>query len=1094
MRKLCESIASLLILALLGHTLQAQEARLLRFPDVSKDKVAFSYAGDIYVAPRTGGQAVRLTSDDGLELFARFSPDGKRIAFTGQYDGDWDVYVMPVEGGQPKRLTYHPGIQITADRFGPENVVMGWNRAGDKVLYRSRKESMTWWDGRAYLVSDKGGMSEPLPMTVAGFTSFSPNGDEVAYCPIYRDFRTWKRYKGGMAQDVWTFNLKTLQAKKITDWVGTDNMPMWYQDRIYYNSDRTGTLNLYCYDTATGQTRQITNYTEYDVRWPSLGTDGIAFENGGYLYVMDLPSETVHKVDIELSFDRHTMRSEYVSVADKIQDADISPDGERAVFQARGDIFTVPAKEGDARNLTNSSASNERYPRWSPDGRWVAYLSDRTGEDEFYITSQDGRETVQLTTGSTGHKYQPLWTPDSKRLVFSDKYQKLYYIDVASKRVTAIDSSRYNEIRDMSCSPDSRYLAYVKRQENRIAAIFIYSFDDRSIHQVTPGLTNDYSPAFDPEGRYLYFLSERNFNPILGSYEFSFVNDAITDLYLIVLRADTTSPFAPKSDEVALAPSTRPSEKAKPSKEAKKEEPKTPQVKIDFDRIYEREVAFDVPSGNYDGLIAIPGAVFYISYPIRGLNGPIGRDKPTLYKYDLAKKSNSEFLQGVRGYSLSANRKKMVVSQGESFYIIDTDGKEADLKDKNVPVSKMQMKVDHEAEYVQMYNQAWRGLRDYFYDKNMHGVDWKKIHDRYAVLLPYAANRYDLTYIMGEMVGELCSSHTYVGGGEMPEKKPDNVGLLGVDFEVDHNSNRVRIQRILDGENWDPGLRSPLRDPGIDVKTGDYLLAINGHEVTGDIDPYSLTENCADKQLKLLVNDRPTTTGAKEIKVKPIASEENLRYYNWVEQRLDYVDSVSGGKIGYIHVPDMGEFGLVRFVKMFYNQIRKPGLIIDVRYNGGGFVADLLLDRLRRTLVAMGFSRTGAPEPSPGDAVHAHMITLQNEFSASDGDIFPYYFREYKLGPLMGARTWGGVVGYGGHDPLVDGGYYIVPEFTTYNLQSQWVMENEGVIPDMPVANTPDRTAKGFDDQLDQAIAYITKKLQENPMTLPPPPGPPTPR
>ncbi|HVP06775.1 MAG TPA: PDZ domain-containing protein, partial [Candidatus Acidoferrum sp.] len=939
--------------------------------------------------------------------------------------------------------------------------------------------------------------SEPLPMSVAGFTSFSPDGNKVAYCPIYRDFRTWKRYKGGMAQDVWIFDLKTLQNKKVTDWVGTDNQPMWYKDKIYFNSDRTGTLNLYAYDTATGQTRQITNYTEYDVRWPSLGPDGIAFENGGYLYVMDLPSENVHKVSIDLTFDRHTVRAEYEKVADRILDFDIAPDGKRAVFAARGDIFTLPAKEGDARNLTNSSTSNEMYPRWSPDGKYVAYLSDRTGEDEFYLTSQDGKETIQLTTGSDCHKYEAIWSPDSKRLAFSDKNHRLFIIDIASKQTTQIDQAPRNELHGFSWSPDSRYLAYVKELENRIAAIFVYSFDDKKIHQVTPGLTNDYSPEFDPEGKYLYFLSERNFNPILGSYEFSYVNNAITNLYLIVLKKGDLSPFAPKSDEVSVAAKSAADEKSKESKggkEEKKEEPKPPVVTIDFDGIYEREVAFDLPAGNYDGTSAIKGAIFYTSYPISGLGGPIGQSKPTLNKYDIENKKNSEFLVDVGGLNLSADKKKMVVRQGQSYYIIDTEGKEADLKEKSVDVSKLEMRVDHEAEYTQMFNQVWRRERDYFYDKNMHGVDWKKIHDKYAVLLPYVANRYDFTYVISEMISELCCSHTYCGGGDMPKKSPSNIGLLGADFEVDHTSNRVRIKRIIEGENWDPTLRSPLEEPGIDVHEGDYLLAINGHEVTADVDPYSLTENSVGKEMTLLVNSKPTTTGAHEVKVKPQNSEENLRYFDWVEQHRKYVDSVSGGKIGYIHIPDMEEFGLVRFEQMFYNQIRKPALIIDVRYNGGGFVADLVLDRLRRVLVAMGYSRNGVPEPEPGDGLNAHMVSIQNEFSVSDGDIFPYDFREYKLGPLIGTRTWGGVVGIRGFDPLLDGGYYTVPEFSMYSLKGQWVVENTGVVPDVTVDNLPDRTAKGIDDQLDKAIEYLTKKLQEDPKTLPPPPGPPTPR
>ena len=1097
MKRVLFAVCFLVIIVLIAGPLLAAEGRLLRFPTVSKDQVAFSYGGDIYVAPRIGGQAVRLTSDDGIEVFPRFSPDGKHVAFTGQYDGDWAVYVMSSDGGAPKRLTWHPGIQNTSERFGPENVVMEWNIAGDKVLYRSRKESMTWWDGRAYLVSMNGGISEALPMSAAGFTSFSPDGNEVAYCPIYREFRTWKRYKGGMAQDVWIFNLKSFQNKKITDWEGTDNLPMWYRDRIYFNSDRTGTLNLFCYDTATAQTRQVTSFTEYDVKWPSLGADGIAFENGGYVYVMDLPSEDVHKVQIDLTFDRHTVRAEYEKVADKIQEYDLSPDGKRALFQARGDIFTVPAKEGDARNLTNSSASNEMSPRWSPDGKWVTYLSDRTGEDEFFMTSQDGKDTVQLTTGSDCHRYEATWSPDSKKLAFSDKNLKLWYIDVASKQVTQIDQSKYNEMRGVSWSPDSRYLAYVKQLDNQISAIFIYTLDEKKIHQATPGLTNDYAPEFDPEGKYLYFLSERNFNPILGSYEFSFVNNAITNLYLIVLKADTTSPFAPLSDEVNLSGKSSSEQKDKDSEqlgEDGKKDKKIPEVSIAFDGIYDREVAFDLPAGNYDNIAAIKGGIFYTSYPIGGLAGPIGQSKPSLHKYDLKNRKDSEFLTDVEGYSVSADKKKMVVRQGGTYYIIDTDGKEADLKEKSVDISKLEAKVDYEAEYTQMYNQVWRRERDYFYDKNMNGVDWKKIHDRYAPLLPYVASRYDFTYVVGEMIGELCNSHTYTGGGDAHRKPSSKIGLLGVDFEVDHASNRVRIKRIIQGENWDPAIRSPLREPGVNVEEGDYLLAINGHEVTADVDPYSLTENTAGKQMTLLVNKKPTTSGAHEVKVKPQSSEELLRYFDWVQQRLAYVDSVSGGKIGYIHIPDMEEFGLSRFTKMFYNQMHKPGLIIDVRYNGGGFVADLILDRLRRTVVAMGFSRNGAPGPSPGDGLNAHMITLQNMFSCSDGDYFPYYFREYKLGPLMGTRTWGGVVGIRGFDPLVDGGYYTVPEFTIYNLKSQWVMENVGVVPDIEVDNLPDQTARGLDDQLAQAILYITKKLQEDPKTPPPPPGPPTQR
>ncbi|HUV31453.1 MAG TPA: S41 family peptidase [Acidobacteriota bacterium] len=1084
-------LLTLTALLVWSGTLLADEARLLRFPDVTGDKVTFVYAGDIYVVSRGGGQAIQLTTHEGLELFPKFSPDGSAIAFTGQYDGDWSVYVMPVIGGEPVRLTYHPGIQQTSERFGPENVVMGWHPDGSRVLFRSRRETNDWWDGRAYLVSVTGGLPEPLPMAVAGFTSFSPGTDKVAYCPIHRDFRTWKRYKGGMAQDVWIFDLNSFEAEKITDWAGTDNMPMWHGDKIYFNSDRTGTLNLYSYDVPTGELRQVTSFTEYDVRWPSLGPDGIAFENGGYVYVLDLPSEAQHKLNISLTTDRHAVRPEFAGVSDRVIDYDISPDGKRAAMRARGDLFTVPAKEGDVRNLTASPGANEAYPRWSPDGKWIAYFSDATGEDELYLTSHDGAETVQLTTGGDCHRFDPVWSPDSRRLAFSDKNLKLHCVDIETKKVIEIDRAKYNSIRDAAWSPDSRYVCYSKDVDSRISAVFMYAFDDNTVHQVTPALTNDYSPVFDPDGKYLYFLSERNFNPILSSYEFSMVYNAIDNLFLIVLDADTPSPFAPRSDEVTPTEEKsveKESEKAKPDKES------GVKVKVDFNGIFDRQVAFDLPAGNYSGLAAVPGAVFYVSNPIRGLRGNVTQDERILHKYDLNERKRHEFLSGIGGYRLSADQQKAFIEKDSSFYIVSIEGSEADLKDKALDLSGMETRIDRPAEYVQMFNQVWRAQRDYFYDRNMHGVDWAKMRDRYAVLLPYVSNRFDLTYIIGEMVGELCCSHTYVGGGDYPSIPPSEIGLLGADLEIDHASDRIRIKRILVGENWDEQLRSPLREPGIDVKEGEYLLAINGEEITAATNPYALTENTVGKQITLTVNDRPTMSGAREVTIKPLASEETLRYFNWVEKRRRYVDSLSDGQIGYIHIPDMDDFGLVRFSKMFYNQVRRPGLIVDVRYNGGGFVSSLILDRLRRPVTAMGMSRNTVERPVSGTGLNAHMATLTNEFSCSDGDYFAYFFRHYGLGPLIGTRTWGGVVGIEGFDPLVDGGYYTVPGGTIYTLDGKWVMENIGVEPDMKVENRPDRLARDYDDQLDRAIEYVKAKLKEDPKTLPPLPDPPTPR
>ncbi|MBD3232620.1 MAG: protease [candidate division Zixibacteria bacterium] len=1077
-------IFAVLLILLTVAGAQADEARLLRFPDIHRDKLAFSYGGDIYLASRDGGEAIRLTSHEGMELFAKFSPDGKFIAFTGQYDGDMAVYTIPASGGEPKRLTYHPGIQRTSERFGPENVVMDWHPDGEQILFRSRKEVNDWWDGRVYLVSIEGGLPEPLPMAVAGFTSLSPDLSRVAYCPIYRDFRTWKRYKGGMAQDVWIFDLDELKGEKITSWEGTDNMPMWYRDKIYFNSDRTDVLNIYCYDLISQQIRQVTSFSDYDVRWPSLGPDGIIFEKGGFLYVMDLPSENIHKVEIELITDLHSTRTEYIDVSDKIRDFDISPDAKRAVFSARGEIFTVPQKEGNTRNLTNSSGANDREPAWSPDGRWIAYISDEAGEEEFYIVSHDGKEKIRLTGDGYCHRFAARWSPDSKKLAFSDKELNFYILDIDSRKLKGIDQATRNDIRDFSWSPDSRYIAYTKKGEDDINRIFVYSTDDKDIHQVTPGFTNDFSPVFDPNGKYLYFLSQRDFNPILGNYEFSFINHSITNLFLIILSADEKSPFAPESDEVKIG------DEDKSSEEDDDRDRKIKEVEIDFDGIYQRQVAFDLKAGNYRGLTATKDALFYVSHPIYGMKGKVGDDESILHKFDMKEEKSYELASGIRSWKITPDGERMLLWKKGNFFLTGTSGEKANL-DEKLDLSRMEMRLDREAEYKQMFHEVWRMQRDFFYDPNMHGVDWDAMRDKYELWLPHVTHRYDFTYLIGEMIGELACSHTYVGGGDYERTQSSEIGLFGVDFEINEKNNRLKISRILKGENWEEDLRSPLFEPGVGIQPGDYLLAINGHEITAADNPYSFTENTVGEIVTLTVSGKPDFKSSREVEIKPIPSEESLRYYNWVEDRRSKVDSISDGEIGYIHIPDMDSYGLYRFTKMFYHQLRKPGLIVDVRYNGGGFVSGLILERLRREVVAMGASRTYDVGRAPGQGIHAHMVTLLNEFSCSDGDYLPYFFRQYELGPLMGKRSWGGVIGITGYRPLIDGGYYTVPQFGIYSLEGEWIMENVGVRPDIEVDNYPGRMAQGYDDQLDSAIDHIKRKLKENPKELPPrPPAP----
>jgi len=1078
-----------ILIAVAATTIHGEEARLLRFPNVNADKVVFTYAGDIYTAPRAGGNATRLTTHPGLEYFPKFSPNGSMIAFTGQYDGDMAVYVMPTDGGPPKRLTYHPGIQRTSERFGPENIVLGWHPDGERVMFRSRKDVMDWWDGQVYLVGIKGGIPIPLPMPTAGFTSLAPNGEKVAYCPICRDFRTWKRYKGGMAQDVWIFDMSDTSSQKITDWVGTDHMPMWYGDKIYFCSDRDGRLNLWSHDINTSEQIQVTTFTDFDVKWPSLGTDGIAFENGGWLYVLDLPSEQLHKVEIDITTDQLFMRDEYEKVEFRRGDYHISPDGNRAIFSIRGDLFTVPKKEGNTRNLTQTPDANERECFWSPDGKHIVYISDESGEEELYLTTNKGEDKTRLTTDGHGRRYTPIWSPDGSRLAFSDKDQILWLVDVETKRLTKVDSSEYRRLHWYNWSPDSRYLTYHKELDNRILAIYIYSVEDGVTHQVTEGFTNDYMPAFDPTGKYLYFLSERNFNPLLGSYEFQFINEAITNLYMILLSTDTESPFTPESDEVEVENKPKPKDDKKNG-----ETDETVTVQIDFNGIFDRQVALDIPSGNYGVIAPIEGAVFYTSRPIYGMRGKISQDDGAIHKFTLDDEKDNVFLNGAGSFLLTYDGSKMLTRKDGCFHIIPTDGKEARLEDTRLDLSNIRMKINHRAEFEQMFDEVWRMERDFFYDSNMHGVDWKAVGDKYRELVPYAGHRSDLTYILGELIGELSCSHTYVGGGDYPDIHGSNVGLFGADFEIDPSSNRIKIARILKGENWNNHLRSPLLDPGVDVKEGDYLLAIDGKEFTADINPYSLTVQKADRIVTITVNDKPTLNGAREYEIRPIDSEETLRYYDIVERNREYVDSVSAGTIGYIHIPDMDSWGLIRFATMFYHQSKKPGLIIDVRYNGGGFVSSLILERLRRVVKAMGMSRNGGVGRMPGYGINAHMITLLNEFSCSDGDYFPYFFREYELGPLMGKRSWGGVIGIGGFTPLLDGGYYTVPEYGIFSLDGKWIMENEGVHPDIVVDNLPERVARGFDDQLDRAIEHIQKKLETDPRELPGLPGHPDPR
>jgi tricorn protease len=1070
-----------LILASLAFS---EESRLMRFPDIHQDRIVFVYAGDLWWVPSEGGMAQRLTTHIGMELFPKFSPDGKMIAFTGQYDGNTDVYVIPAEGGEPQRLTCRPGFENMSDRFGFDDMVLDWHPDGKRILLRSWRESYNTWFQKLYLVGLNGGLPEALPLPEGGLTSFSPDGTKIAYNRQFRNFRTWKRYKGGLAQDIWIYDLKNNSIERITDWEGTDTSPMWHENKIYFVSDRDHTANIFCYDLDTKKTRKITNHNEYDVKWPSLGPQSIVYENGGYLYVLDLKTEQTKKISVEIPDDRTLTRPEFISVGDYVSDYSLSPDGKRALFSARGDVFTVPAEKGNTRNLTNTSGAREKNCIWSPDGKWIAYLSDRTGEDELYIVPQDGKgKEVRLTTDGHCFRFPPVWSPDSKKLLFADKDLKLYYLDVESRKITEIDSTKNGEIHDYSWSPESKWIAYAKPAKNHFYSIFLYSLEGKEINRVTEDFTDDSEPVFDPNGKYLYFFSKRDFNATLGNFDPGFTYNQMTRIYVVTLQKDTLSPFAPQSDEVELEKDKKKNEEGK--KKEEKKEKATKEVHIDLEGIGERLVAVPTDPGNYYGLRASRGKIFYLSFPNWTLTGGSPEPKGILHLFDMEKRKDSELLSPVNGYDLSPDGEKIIYASKKQFGIIDAQPGSPKIGDGALKLDEMQMKIDHREEWKQIFYEVWRRERDFFYAPNMHGVDWELMKKRYEQLLPYVAHRSDLTYILGEMIGELCCSHTYVGGGERPQVKLVPTGLLGIDWELDTLSGYYRIKKIYPGKNWEENLRSPLTEPGVDVKEGEYILAVDDKPLQYPTNPYSLFENTVGKTVTLKVNGKPSFDGVKEVEVKPIANEYDLRSNYWVESNRQKVEQATNGRVGYIFIPDMGGEGLNEFAKAFFPQIRKEGLIIDVRYNGGGFVSQMILERLRRVLAGMSSSRNAGDYTYPGETFYGHMLCITNGYSASDGDYFPYYFRKYGLGPLIGKRTWGGVVGIRDFTPLLDHGYITVPEFAAFGLEGEWVIEDHGVDPDIEVDNFPNLVIQGHDPQLEKAIEVIMKKIEEEPRKLP---------
>ena len=1094
----------LAVVLLLPGVVRAQQSllpdttRLLRFPATNGDQIVFDYAGELYTVAKDGGTARRLTSGPGYSSFPRFSADGKQLAYTSQYDGNTEVYVMPAEGGTPKRLTTTAtlGRDDISDRMGPNNLVMTWLNTQPEVVFRSRMRSFNDFIGQLYTVGMDADLPKQLPVPRGGFVSFSPDDSKMAYNRVFREFRTWKHYRGGMADDVWIYDFKTGQTENLTNNPAQDICPMWGPDnKVYFLSDRDGRLNLFSADLATKEQKQLTTFKDFDVRFPSIGRGAVVFEQAGYIWRYDLASGQCAPVPINVKEDLASGRTGLVDASKHMESVAPAPDGKRVVAVARGELFSVPAKDGTPRNLSNTSGVHERDAQWSPDGKWISYLSDATGENELYVRPQDGKgEPQQLTTGADTYYFTPIWSPDSKKLMWSDRLERLRIVDMASKAVTPVDQSKVSGIRAYDWSPDSQWVTWSREEEEGMAKVYLYGLNGGKRIEATDGWYESGNPTFSADGKYLLLTSARDFKPTFGQAEFSEVYRNMERVYLLSLAKATPGPLAPKSDEVGQPDDNKKPDEGK--KDVKPEDKKPLSVTVDEEGLRERLTALPIPAGNYQALRTVDDRIFYLRAKEDDGEGEEegegGGSKSFLCAYSL-KERKETVLGEVSSYEVTFDNKKMLVKQGKDYFLVDLPKDKLDTKDAKLKLNGLDVVIDHHAEWTQIYNEAWRQMRDFFYAPTMNGVDWKAMHDKYAALLPAVNNRNDLTYLIAELISELNNGHSYTGGGDRPETPRIKLGLLGAEFSRDPASRAYRIDRILPGENWDEATRSPLTAIGLGVKEGDYILAINGQPVAKLENLYQALVGTAGKQVTLRVNAKPTDDGARDITVVPTANEAPLYYLAWVQKNIDYVTRKTGGKVGYLHIPDMGQPGLNEFTKLYFPQIKKKALIVDVRGNGGGFVSPLVIERLRRALVMVEMSRNNpVPQTNPQQTFIGPMDALMDEFSASDGDIFPYRFKTLGLGKLIGKRSWGGVVGINRSLPFVDGGELRKPEFAPYSKDGKgWVIEGHGVDPDIVVDNDPATEFRGQDQQLDKAIEVILDELKTKEYSLPPiPPFP----
>jgi tricorn protease len=1079
MKRIAKSLTVLMLTLSMNYNASAtDDARLLRFPDINNNLIAFVYAGDIWTVSSNGGEARRLTSHEGLELFPKISPDGQWIAFSGEYSGSRQVFVIPSNGGVPRQLTWYNSVGIMPPRGGWDNVVLDWTPDSKQILIRSNRTSFGERNGKYFLVNLDGKFEKPLQIANGGFGVLSPDGSRIVFTPVDREFRNWKRYKGGRATNLWIYNLKENTSEQITNFEGTDQLPTWSGDNIFYASDRDLKLNIWQYNTITKETKQITHYTEFDVMWPSGSGDQLVYENGGYIYRLNLNSGQSEKVKVSINFDNPNLVPYYKNVKDDIHSFAVSPTGKRALFDARGDIFSVPAENGITENLTETQGVREIYPAWSPDGKYISYYSDLTSEYELYLLeNKKGAKPRQVTFNSSAWKYQPLWSPDSRYLLFSDRTLKLRLVEASTGKITDIDHATVNEFRSYNFSPDSRWITYLKEGGNEMAAIWVYDISNGKKQQVTDGTFSDDNPVFSLDGNYIFFASNRDFNLSFSSFDFDYIYDKATRLYALSLTQKSPKIFKDKNDtepikteKAATATSASAKDKkikgstADTSSTAKKEV----KVEIDFDGINDRITALPGEAGEYRIIGAADGGLIYIS-------------DGKLMKYNITDEKNEEILDRAMTASLTADGKMALYRSGEDYGIIKlTSGQKAGAG--KMDFGGLEMKIDPQKEWNQIYVDAWRIFRDYFYVDNLHGVNWPAMKERYSVLLPYVSHRADLDYILNEILSESNTGHSYVDWGDFERVKRVDNGLLGAELTADETAGRYRITKIYKGENWNHDRRSPLTEQGVNVKEGDYLISIDGKEVTTAENPYIFLENKAGKTVEIAVNSKPLSNNARTSIIKPISSELELLYFDWVNERRAMVDKLSGGRIGYIHVPNTSTSGNRELFHGMYTYFDKEALIIDERYNGGGFIPDRMADLLDRHTLVYWHQNGLQPGKSPAIANDGPKVMLINGYSSSGGDAFPYFFKKLGLGKLIGTRTWGGLVGISGNARLVDGGYISVPRFGVFDKDEGWIIEGIGVYPDIEVVERPEQMAQGIDPCIEKAVDVLLQELKEKPV------------